>query len=160
MIAVPGRMQAIANTLGLQVVVDYAHTPDALEKALCALRVHTTGKLIVVFGCGGDRDAGKRPVMGRIASELSDLVILTSDNPRTEDPALILRDIEAGCTGSIESVEDRAEAIAQAILVASPGDCVLIAGKGHEDYQMVEGQRLHFSDAQHSAVILAKRAAL
>ena len=157
---VPGRMQSIPNTLGLQVIVDYAHTPDALEQVLESLRVHTTGSLVTVVGCGGDRDRGKRSVMGRIASELSDHVILTSDNPRSEDPLAILRDMEAGCVGSAQLLVDRAAAIENAICSAQKGDCILIAGKGHESYQLIDGQRLHFSDAEQALAALRGRAAL
>jgi len=157
--AVPGRMQSITNDLGLQLIVDYAHTPDALEQVLQALRPHVTGSLITVFGCGGDRDSGKRPVMGRIASEQSDVCIVTSDNPRSEDPLAIMRDIESGCTGRYTLVSDRAEAIAMALNLAVAGDCVVIAGKGHEDYQIIEGERLHFSDEEQVFKAIALREA-
>jgi len=153
--AVPGRMQLIPNNRDLQLVVDYAHTPDALEHALQALRPHVSGRLITVFGCGGDRDSGKRAIMGRIASELSDLSIVTSDNPRGEDPLSILRDIETGCSGDYTLVVDRAEAITRALCEARAGDCVLVAGKGHEDYQIVAGERLHFSDEEQVLMALA-----
>ncbi len=156
LIAVPGRMQLIPNNRDLQLVVDYAHTPDALEHALQALRPHVSGRLITVFGCGGDRDSGKRAIMGRIASNLSDLSIVTSDNPRSEDPLLIMRDIEAGCSGDYTLVVDRAEAITKALREAQAGDCVLVAGKGHEDYQIVAGQRLHFSDEEQVLRALAQ----
>lgn len=156
---VPGRLQSIANELGVQVLVDYAHTPDALEQVLRAIKPHIEGQLITVFGCGGDRDAGKRSVMGRIACEISDRVIVTSDNPRTENPQAILQDIAVACTGDFSLQVDRALAIAEAIASAAPGDCVLIAGKGHEDYQIIEGQRLHFSDAEQAQAALNKRAA-
>ncbi len=112
---VPGRMQAIPNELGLQVIVDYAHTPDALEQVLAALKTHVSGDLVTVFGCGGDRDRSKRQVMGRVACLFSDRVIVTSDNPRSEDPAAILADIASGCSGNYALVPDRAEAIARAI---------------------------------------------
>ncbi|WP_206613598.1 UDP-N-acetylmuramoyl-L-alanyl-D-glutamate--2,6-diaminopimelate ligase [Parahaliea mediterranea] len=155
---VPGRLQSVANDCGLQVLVDYAHTPDALEQVLRALRPNVAGRLITVVGCGGDRDAGKRPVMGRLACELSDAVVLTSDNPRSEDPESIIDDIAAGCVGPFQRETDRASAIALAIAAAAPGDCVLIAGKGHEDYQIIEGQRLHFSDVEQAELALARRA--
>ena len=154
--AVPGRMQLIPNNRDLQLVVDYAHTPDALEQALLALRPHVAGRLITVFGCGGDRDSGKRAIMGRIASDLSDLSIVTSDNPRSEDPLSIMRDIETGCSGDYTLVVDRAEAIAGALREARAGDCVLVAGKGHEDYQIVAGERLHFSDEEQVLMALAQ----
>ncbi|TXS95161.1 UDP-N-acetylmuramoyl-L-alanyl-D-glutamate--2,6-diaminopimelate ligase [Parahaliea aestuarii] len=154
---VPGRLQSVANEHGLQVLVDYAHTPDALEQVLRALRPNVAGRLITVVGCGGDRDAGKRPVMGRLACELSDAVVITSDNPRGEDPEAIIDDIAAGCIGSFQREADRASAIALAIASAGPGDCVLIAGKGHEDYQIIEGQRLHFSDVEQAQQALSRR---
>ncbi|MDG1944793.1 MAG: UDP-N-acetylmuramoyl-L-alanyl-D-glutamate--2,6-diaminopimelate ligase [Halioglobus sp.] len=154
---VPGRMQVIPNTLNFQVIVDYAHTPDALEQVLSALRPHVTGSLVTVFGCGGDRDCEKRQVMGRIACTLSDRVVVTSDNPRSEDPLQIMRDVELGCSGQYTLESDRDQAIALAISEASGGDCVLIAGKGHEDYQLIEGERLHFSDADQANKALAGR---
>ena len=156
---VPGRMQSIPNGLGLQVIVDYAHTPDALAQVLRALRPHVAGRLVTVFGCGGDRDRDKRQVMGRVACALSDAVVVTSDNPRTESAQAILRDIESGCSGAYVLLEDRAQAIAYALQAAREGDCVLIAGKGHENYQLVEGQRLPFSDALQAQQALARRAA-
>ncbi|MHA7816718.1 MAG: UDP-N-acetylmuramoyl-L-alanyl-D-glutamate--2,6-diaminopimelate ligase [Pseudohaliea sp.] len=143
---VPGRLEAVANDRGLQVVVDYAHTPDALEKVLLALRDQTDGRLLVVFGCGGDRDPGKRAPMGTIACAFADAVFVTSDNPRSEDPQHILDDIAAGCSGDYQLELDRAAAIAAAIEAARQGDCVLIAGKGHEDYQIIGRERLPFSD--------------
>jgi UDP-N-acetylmuramoyl-L-alanyl-D-glutamate--2,6-diaminopimelate ligase len=155
--SVPGRMELVANTQGLQVVVDYAHTPDALNHALLALRPHVVGRLITVFGCGGDRDRSKRSIMGRIASEQSDLVIVTSDNPRTESPQAILRDIASACTGNYQLCVDRAEAIELALSQAQAGDCVLIAGKGHEDYQIIDEERLPFSDVQQARLALAGR---
>lgn len=157
---VPGRMQAIPNTLDLQVIVDYAHTPHALEQALKAIRPHVSGSLVTVFGCGGDRDQEKRQVMGRIACALSDRVIVTSDNPRSEEPLQIMRDIESGCSGQYSLMADRGTAIAAAVADASAGDCVVIAGKGHEDYQLVDGARLHFSDEAQARAALARRAAL
>jgi len=155
---VPGRMQLIPNELDLQVIVDYAHTPDALEQVLSALKNHVTGDLVTVFGCGGDRDRAKRQVMGRVASLLSDRVVVTSDNPRSEDPAAILADIAAGCSGNFELVADRGQAIAMAIGEAAPGDCVVIAGKGHEDYQIIEGERHYFSDEEQARKALSLRA--
>ena len=156
---VPGRMQSVPNGAGLQVIVDYAHTPDALEQVLRALRAHVDGALVTVFGCGGDRDRDKRQLMGRVACLLSDRVIVTSDNPRSEDPVQILRDIECGCSGDYLLVTDRAEAIGLALVEARPGDCIVIAGKGHEDYQIVEGVRLPFSDVAVARDALARRAA-
>ncbi|MCB1706794.1 MAG: UDP-N-acetylmuramoyl-L-alanyl-D-glutamate--2,6-diaminopimelate ligase [Halioglobus sp.] len=155
---VPGRMALVPNALGFQVVVDYAHTPHALEQVLQALRPHVDGKLVTVFGCGGDRDREKRQLMGRVACTLSDRVVVTSDNPRSEEPLQIMREIEAGCTGEYSLVADRAEAIASAVAAARPGDCVVIAGKGHEDYQLVDGARMPFSDEAHARAALAGRA--
>lgn len=154
-----GRMELIPNDQGVQVVVDYAHTPDGLEKALDSLKQHTPGKLICVFGCGGDRDKAKRPVMAEIAEHHADRVIVTSDNPRFEPMVDILSDIRQGFRqpSGIEFVDDRAFAIEQAIHQAQPGDCVLIAGKGHEDYQLVGENRLPFSDINHARLALRNR---
>lgn len=146
---VPGRMEYVPNEHGLQVVVDYAHTPDALQQALWALRAHAQGELICVFGCGGDRDAKKRPVMGRIAAEHADRVIVTSDNPRNESPQDIIADIKRGISGPVECEADRAAAIALAVATARPGDCILVAGKGHESYQQLGEERIPFSDVEH-----------
>ncbi|WP_299976388.1 UDP-N-acetylmuramoyl-L-alanyl-D-glutamate--2,6-diaminopimelate ligase [uncultured Pseudoteredinibacter sp.] len=146
--AVKGRLETFSHA-GITVVVDYAHTPDALEKALLGVRQHCSGRLQCVFGCGGDRDRGKRPQMGAIAARLADRIWVTSDNPRNEDPQRILDDIQAGIDASaIESqmVVDRKSAIEQAIAGAVDGDCILIAGKGHEDYQIVKGEKLWFDD--------------
>ena len=132
---VPGRLEIISEQP--TVLRDYAHTPDALERALDAVRPFTTGRLIAVFGCGGDRDRGKRPEMGRIAQTKADLAIVTSDNPRTEDPETILDDIETGMSaGRHERIEDRRAAIARAVRAARDGDVVVLAGKGHETYQI------------------------
>lgn len=155
---VPGRMEYVANDWGLQLVVDYAHTPDALEQSLRALRAHTRGRLICVFGCGGDRDAAKRPVMGRVATELADDVILTSDNPRSEDPDAIIGDIRVGCSADAIIEPDRAQAINLGVERAQPGDCLLVAGKGHETYQQLGAERLPFSDVEHIRTALAGRA--
>jgi UDP-N-acetylmuramoyl-L-alanyl-D-glutamate--2,6-diaminopimelate ligase len=146
---VPGRMNRLGggNAQPL-VVVDYAHTPDALEQALGSLRAHCAGRLVCVFGCGGERDAGKRPLMGAIAERLADRVIVTDDNPRSEDGAAIVRQIVAGLARPERAVveRDRAAAIALALRSAHGGDAVLIAGKGHEPYQEIGGQRLPFDD--------------
>ncbi|MEY4720889.1 MAG: hypothetical protein RIQ46_614, partial [Pseudomonadota bacterium] len=134
---VRGRLERAAiSRSGAPVYVDYAHTPDALEAAIAALRPHVTGKLIVVFGAGGDRDRGKRPEMGRVAAELADIAIVTDDNPRGEDPAEIRREVLAGAA-SLREVADRREAIAAAIAEAGRDDIVLIAGKGHEQGQII-----------------------
>lgn len=149
---VAGRMQQFGGDGKPLVVVDYAHTPDALEKVLSTLREQAQGKLICVFGCGGDRDAGKRPLMGRVAAKLADSVIVTSDNPRSEDPANIIAQVVNAVDGVYLVEPDRAAAIKQAVQSASRGDIVLVAGKGHEDYQEIAGVKTPFSDA---AVALA-----
>jgi UDP-N-acetylmuramoyl-L-alanyl-D-glutamate--2,6-diaminopimelate ligase len=130
------------------VFVDYAHTPDAIGVALRALKSHCTGKLWCVFGCGGDRDSGKRPQMGRVAERYADRLIATNDNPRSEDPAAIIAGIIAGVVDpdQVTVIEDRAAAIAFAIREAAADDIVLIAGKGHENYQLLGNERLDFSD--------------
>jgi UDP-N-acetylmuramoyl-L-alanyl-D-glutamate--2,6-diaminopimelate ligase len=151
--AVPGRMERVAEAP--LVVIDYAHTPDALEKVLTALRPvaeERGGKLGIVFGAGGDRDPSKRPLMGAVAARLADRVLATSDNPRSEDPAEILRQI-----GVADREVDRARAIERAILEAGAEDVVLIAGKGHENTQEVAGRRIPFSDAQVARGAVAKR---
>ncbi len=157
---VPGRMQRI-NAAGTPlVIVDYAHSPDALEQTLRALREHASGRLWCVFGCGGDRDRAKRPLMGRIAWEHADEVLITSDNPRSEDPEAIIDDIATGIPAAGARREcDRATAIRCAIAQAAPGDCVLIAGKGHEEYQDAGGVRAPFSDAAIAREALAAREA-
>jgi UDP-N-acetylmuramoyl-L-alanyl-D-glutamate--2,6-diaminopimelate ligase len=144
---VPGRLErAVISQSGVPVYIDYAHTPDALEAAIAALRPHVDGRLITVFGAGGDRDQGKRPQMGEVATRLSDVVIVTDDNPRSEDPALIRSQIMNGATGAME-VSGRREAIAQAINIAREGDIVLVAGKGHETGQIIGDRILPFDDA-------------
>ena len=144
-----GRVERFGGAQGLPlVVVDYAHTPDALEKILTALREHTRGKLWCVFGCGGDRDRGKRPVMGAIAERLADVVLLTDDNPRHEPGDAIIADIAGGMRAAPRILRDRRAAIATAIEGAQAGDIVLIAGKGHEDYQQVGDERRPYSDRE------------
>jgi len=145
--AVRGRMQPLRVKGGPLVVVDFAHTPDALREVLQTLRGLCRGRLIVVFGCGGDRDRGKRPLMAEAVSASADFAIITSDNPRREDPAAIIADIETGMRGAYTTQVDRAEAIALAIREATARDCVLIAGKGHETYQVQGTQRFPFDDA-------------
>lgn len=153
---VPGRLERILDLPA--VLRDYAHKPDALERALSAVRPFVPGRIILVFGCGGDRDRGKRPIMGEIAGRLADVVILTSDNPRTEDPERILDEIEAGMTGiAHERIEDRRHAIARAMEVALPGDLVVLAGKGHETYQ-IRGTETHPFDER--AIVQELSAAL
>jgi UDP-N-acetylmuramoyl-L-alanyl-D-glutamate--2,6-diaminopimelate ligase len=159
--AVPGRLQRVPGR-DVEAVVDYAHTPDALDKALQALRPLAAargGRLWCVFGCGGNRDATKRPLMGAIAVRGADHVVLTSDNPRDEVPCSILSQVLAGVAGhdDVDVFEDRREAIAHAIAKAAPGDVVLLAGKGHEDYQEVRGVRLPFSDVEEAAAALRLR---
>ncbi len=156
--SVPGRMQKIGDRP--LVVVDYAHTPDALEKVLQALRPVAAargGRLTAVFGAGGDRDVAKRPRMGAIAARLADQVIVTSDNPRSEDPLAIIAAVRAGVPQIHETEPDRARAIEKAVSEAAPADVVLIAGKGHESYQEIAGKRLPFSDAAVAAAALARR---
>ncbi|GAB6041573.1 UDP-N-acetylmuramoyl-L-alanyl-D-glutamate--2,6-diaminopimelate ligase [Endothiovibrio diazotrophicus] len=159
---VPGRMGRIEVAGGAggrpTVVVDYAHTPDALEKALAALRPHCEGRLICVFGCGGGRDAGKRPQMGAVAAGLADQVWLTDDNPRHEDGAAIVAAIRDGMPAGFEpQVErDRAAAIAAAVAEAGPGDVVLVAGKGHEEYQQIGDERRYFNDTEEARGALAR----
>jgi UDP-N-acetylmuramoyl-L-alanyl-D-glutamate--2,6-diaminopimelate ligase len=144
---VRGRLErAVISRAGVPVYIDYAHTPDALEAAIAALRPHVEGRLITVFGAGGDRDQGKRPQMGAVAARLSDIVVVTDDNPRGEDPAAIRSAIMAGASGATE-VAGRREAIAEAIRVSRPGDIVLVAGKGHETGQIVGDRVLPFDDA-------------
>ncbi|MCW8944795.1 MAG: UDP-N-acetylmuramoyl-L-alanyl-D-glutamate--2,6-diaminopimelate ligase [Sedimenticola sp.] len=147
---VAGRMECFGGIDKPLVVVDYAHTPDALEQALKALREHVGGRLICIFGCGGDRDRGKRPLMGAIAERLADRVIVTDDNPRSESGDLIVEDILAGMSQAdqVSVIRDRADAIARSIVTAEPGDLILVAGKGHETYQLVGDQVLQFSDRE------------
>ena len=157
----PGRLETVASPAGVRVLVDYAHKPDALSAVLDTLRALRPRRLICVFGCGGDRDRGKRPIMGEIAGRLADLAVLTSDNPRTEPPLAIIAEVEAGLVASaLPRIEERAAnispgyvvepdrraAIALALRISCPGDIVVIAGKGHEDYQLVGSQRLDFDD--------------
>lgn len=143
---VPGRLEKIAST-PCAVLRDYAHTPDALERVLEALRPLTAGRIILVFGAGGDRDRGKRPLMGAIAEQLADVVIVTSDNPRTEDPDAIVQDIVAGMSGARHlAITNRRAAIARALQLATPADIVLLAGKGHETYQITGEERHPFDE--------------
>ena len=152
---VPGRFERVEAGQGFTVVVDYAHTEDALDRLLATAQALKTGRIITVFGCGGDRDRGKRPRMGRVAAQRSDLVVLTSDNPRSEDPMAIIAEVEAGlreamdpARGRYRVVADRRQAIEVAVREAKPGDMVLIAGKGHEDYQILGATRVHFDDRE------------
>jgi UDP-N-acetylmuramoyl-L-alanyl-D-glutamate--2,6-diaminopimelate ligase len=153
---VPGRFERVSSGQDFTVVVDYAHTEDALLRLLTAAQALKTDRIITVFGCGGDRDRGKRPKMGRAAVEYSDVVILTSDNPRTEDPMTILHEVEIGVRDALvrrnhvqyHLVPDRRDAISTAIREARRGDMVLIAGKGHEDYQIIGTKKFHFDDRE------------
>jgi len=157
---VPGRMERVSTApdQDISVIVDYAHTPDSLENVLKATRPFISGRMICVFGCGGDRDRTKRPLMGKIAAELADLAIVTSDNPRTESPERILEDIIAGIPPEItvQVISDRALAIDTAIQTAQPGDGVIIAGKGHEDYQILGTEKIHFDDREQARAALLK----
>lgn len=151
-VGVPGRMERvqIQSDQDVSVIVDYAHTPDSLENLLKAARPFISGQMICVFGCGGDRDRTKRPLMGEIVARLADVAVVTSDNPRTEDPNHILKDVLAGIPSSVTPIVnvDRALAIQEAILAAKPGDGILIAGKGHEDYQIIDTEKIHFDDRE------------
>jgi len=156
--APPGRMQLVPASAGQPaVLVDFAHTPDALRKALAAIRAHCSGQLWCVFGCGGNRDRGKRAIMGSVAVELADHVIITDDNPRDEDSRQIIDDILAGAGSgtAVQVIPDRAAAIRRAIHLAAPGDAILIAGKGHEQTQIVAGASLPFSDVAVAAAALS-----
>ena len=149
-----GRMQMLGGNGVPLVVVDYAHTPDALEKVLETLKAQASSKLICIFGCGGNRDKGKRPEMGKVATRLADAVVVTSDNPRDEAPEAIIEEIIKGMRNNFMVEQDRAKAILVGILSAKPGDIVLIAGKGHEEYQEVKGKRHHFSDIEQAKDVL------
>jgi UDP-N-acetylmuramoyl-L-alanyl-D-glutamate--2,6-diaminopimelate ligase len=154
---VKGRMEHIGGTAdGAHVFVDYAHTPDGLDVLLRAARPHAPGRIILVFGCGGDRDKTKRPLMGALAAKFADIAIVTDDNPRTEDAATIRKEVLAGCPGALE-IGDRGEAIAKGVALLEKGDCLLIAGKGHETGQLVMGKVLPFSDQESAATALLAR---
>jgi UDP-N-acetylmuramoyl-L-alanyl-D-glutamate--2,6-diaminopimelate ligase len=146
--SVPGRMERFGGEGQATALVDYAHTPDALEQVLSAARAHCRGRLLSVFGCGGNRDRGKRPIMGKVAERLADVVILTDDNPRHEDPEFIIQEIQRGMNQPEQAkvIRDRAEAIAFALSEAREGDVVVVAGKGHETEQQIGDLRLQFSD--------------
>lgn len=156
---VPGRLERVSGPpQSATVLIDYAHTPDALERALGALRPLVRGRLWVVFGAGGDRDPGKRPEMGRIASEGADVAVVTSDNPRTEDPEAIIDEIERGMgRAPRRRIPDRREAIQHALLNAAPDDLVLLAGKGHETYQIVGTEKRPFDERQVVREVLSER---
>jgi UDP-N-acetylmuramoyl-L-alanyl-D-glutamate--2,6-diaminopimelate ligase len=158
--AVPGRMEHFSGA-GVEAIVDYAHTPGALENVLRAARAGASGRLVAVFGCGGDRDRGKRPEMGRIASELADVVVVTSDNPRSEDPEAIVAEIVAGVSdrSRLRIDVDRASAIRSTVLDARRGDTIVVAGKGHETYQIVGSETRHFDDREEVLCALRERLA-
>ena len=156
---VPGRFQSVPNSLGITVIVDYAHTPDGLENILETAHEFAEKRIITVFGCGGDRDRTKRPLMAGIVGKLSDFAIITSDNPRTEDPEAILNDVEAGMIPTkcpYHKIVDRREAINEAIKMAEKDDVVIIAGKGHEDYQIFADRTIHFDDVEEVSKALAE----
>jgi len=156
---VPGRFETVDRGQNFMVVVDYAHTEDALENILTAMNEMKQGKIITVFGCGGDRDTTKRPKMAKVAEKLSDFVVLTSDNPRTEDPELILNDVEKGFVGKTEYIRiaDRKRAIEDAVSIAVENDIILIAGKGHEDYQIIGREKIHFDDREIAGEAIIKK---
>lgn len=155
----PGRLDLVGTTIsGAPVYVDYAHKPDALENVLSSVRPFTTGRVVVVFGCGGDRDRGKRPIMGEIATRLADVAIVTDDNPRSEEPAAIRAAIMAAAPGAIE-IGDRRQAIHEAVAMLHAGDTLIVAGKGHEEGQTIGAQTFHFSDHEEVRAALGERAA-
>jgi UDP-N-acetylmuramoyl-L-alanyl-D-glutamate--2,6-diaminopimelate ligase len=157
MLCVPGRCEIVTKdyNLGYEVIVDYAHTPDGLENILKTAREFTKGRLISVFGCGGDRDNTKRPIMGKIGTELSDLAVITSDNPRTEDPMSIIKEIITGVEkNNYTVVENRREAIKKAMEMAKKDDVIVVAGKGHEDYQVLKDKTIHFDEREIIAEIV------
>jgi UDP-N-acetylmuramoyl-L-alanyl-D-glutamate--2,6-diaminopimelate ligase len=153
---VPGRFESVAEGQPFEVIVDYSHKPEALESVLRTARELTAGRVICVFGCGGDRDRGKRPLMGRIASELADVAIVTSDNPRSEEPQAIIDEILAGVEGEVDVEPDRAAAIERAISIADEGDVVLIAGKGHEQGQEFADRTIPFDDREVARDVLRR----
>ena len=150
-IRVPGRSELVDNKLGLTIMIDYAHTPESLEKILSAVKIYTKGRVISVFGCGGDRDKIKRPMMGEVSGRVADYTIITSDNPRTENPEEIVKDIEEGIkktNGKYECIVDRKEAIKKAIKMANKRDMIVLAGKGHEQYQEINKKRYPFDESE------------
>ena len=155
--SVKGRLELLKTNTPYGVIIDYAHSPDGLEKAIKAVRGFTKGRVITLFGCGGDRDKTKRPKMGRVATDLSDIVVVTTDNPRTEDPEVIIKEILIGTVGSkaeVITVTDRTEAIKYALSIAKENDTVLLAGKGHETYQVIGKERVHYDEREVVAEIL------
>lgn len=156
---VKGRVEVVPTDGDYTILIDYAHTPDALENVLKSMRAVTSGRLVALFGCGGDRDRTKRPLMGRIASECADLVVVTSDNPRTEDPEAIIADILEGVPKGtpLQVIPDRIQAIQWVIAHHEPGDVILLAGKGHEDYQIIGKTKIHLDEREVVAEVLRKR---
>jgi UDP-N-acetylmuramoyl-L-alanyl-D-glutamate--2,6-diaminopimelate ligase len=155
--SVKGRLELLKTNTPYGVIIDYAHSPDGLEKAIKAVRGFAKGRVITLFGCGGDRDKTKRPKMGRVATDLSDIVVVTTDNPRTEDPEVIIKEILIGTVGSkaeVITVTDRTEAIKYALSIAKENDTVLLAGKGHETYQVIGKERVHYDEREVVAEIL------
>ena len=154
---VPGRVEVVPTDTDYTVLIDYAHSPDGLENVISSLREVTQKRIITVFGCGGDRDRTKRPKMGKIVGDLSDVAVVTSDNPRSENPDAIVQDILAGmgaCKAKIKAITDRTEAIRYALSVAKAGDVVLLAGKGHETYQILNTGKIHYDEREVVAQIL------
>ena len=158
-IKVPGRSEIVPNMRGYTIIVDYAHTPDSLENIIKACKAYTKGNVICVFGCGGDRDTAKRPMMGEISGRLASYTVITTDNPRTEEPEAIIKQIEDGIKktkGKYKIIVDREKAIEHALRKATKNDLVLVAGKGHETYQEINGVKHHFDDREVIANILKK----
>ena len=154
---VPGRIEVVPTDTNYSVIIDYAHTPDGLVNILEAVREITSGRIITVFGCGGDRDKKKRPLMGKIAVTYSDIVVVTSDNPRTEDPEAIIDDIISGIKKPripVYRISDRTSAIEKALKKAREGDAVVLAGKGHETYQVIGKEKIHYDEREIVAGIL------
>ena len=150
-IRVPGRSELVPNKRDLVIMIDYAHTPESLQSILSAVKAYTRGKVISVFGCGGDRDKAKRPIMGQISASIADFTIITSDNPRTENPEIIIKEIEEGATkskGKYITITDRTEAIKYAINMANKSDIIVLAGKGHETYQEINGEMRHYDERE------------
>ena len=148
-VKVPGRSEMVDNKLEIPIMIDYAHSPESLQNILKAVKSYTRGRVISVFGCGGDRDSRKRPIMGEISGKIADYTIITSDNPRTEDPKSIVEQIETGIKktkGKYEVIIDRVEAIQKAIKMANKSDIIVLAGKGHEPYQEINGKKFDFDE--------------
>lgn len=149
---VPGRLEKVELGQPFLILIDYAHTEDALRQLLHSVRGYTEKRILLVFGCGGERDRGKRPIMGRVASDLADEIFLTSDNPRTEDPKQIVADVMSGIQtserGRVHLIPDREEAIGDALRIARQGDALVLAGKGHENYQIIGNEKIHFNERE------------